>query len=273
MRPELLAAVVRYRHAIPTRTLEGRLGERLGRGLGASLEFADFRDYAPGDDVRRVDWRGFARTDRLQIRLHRDEIAPALDVVLDVSASMGATDAKARATRDLAEAFAFWARRAGDRPRTLAAGGDVVDDAAVDGITFAGPSVGSDLVPRTPLRANGVRVLISDFLFPEDPTPAIRRIAAGAAHLDVVQLLDPAEADPADDGAVTLIDCEDGARLDVRIDAAVRRSYSERFARLTGAVEAAARGVGGRFVRVLAASPETMCRERLLSAGVVEPHR
>src|SRR5215207_6090681 len=86
---------------MPRVPLRGRAGERLGAGLGASLEFEDYRPYGPGDDLRHVDWAAYARTETLAVRLYRDEVAPRVDVVLDNSRSMAVTVEKRRAHGDL----------------------------------------------------------------------------------------------------------------------------------------------------------------------------
>src|SRR5262245_39988359 len=99
----------------PTRTASAALaGLQLGREAGSSLEFRDHRDYQPGDDLRRIDWSAFARTDRLTVKLYREEISPHLDIILDGSRSMALeSSAKARAAIGLAAAFAVAAENAG----------------------------------------------------------------------------------------------------------------------------------------------------------------
>src|SRR5262245_19512304 len=175
----------------------------MGRGTGASLEFTDFREYVAGDDLRHLDWRSYARTDALHVRLFRDEVAPHLDVVLDLSASMASTPGKERAARGLADALAELAARSGSRARRLAAGGPPIGEDAAPPMTGRGtPS----LLPRAPLRPRGLRAVVSDFLVADDPVPRLRELAAGAAHLYVVHLLDPWELDPDLEGATTLVD-------------------------------------------------------------------
>lgn len=268
MRRELEAACARYRLAPPRRVVSGVGGERLGSAAGSSLEFMDFRDYAPGDDLRHVDWRSYARTDQLRVRLYREEVSPALDVVADLSASMGSTAAKERATRDLVEAFARWGERAGGRVRRLRGGGGAFDDAERAKL---GDGADREIAPRDGLRPNAARVVVSDFLVEDDPAPVVRRLAARAAHLDVIQLLDPWELDPTDEGPVTLVDVETGARLDLDLGARARRAYTVRLARLRASVERAARSVGARYACVRAGPPEAMFRGGLLPGGVVEP--
>jgi uncharacterized protein (DUF58 family) len=268
VRAELERAIARYRLAPPSAPFAGPVGGKIGRAVGASLDFADFRDYVPGDDPRRVDWRAFARTDQLKIRLYREEVAPALDLCVDASASLAATPAKEVATRDLVHALLAWAGAAGARARLLALGGGMTEREA--DLRFEGTTTALD-APQVPLRPRGVRVVVSDFLTPDDPAPLLRKLAAGAAHVTAIQILDPWEADPTEDGALALLDVETGARRDVRLGPAAIKGYRTRLARLSSAVESATRAGGGRFATVVAAPPESMFGGPLLAAGVTEP--
>jgi len=264
VRPECASAAAVYRLVLPLSPLSGRAGERLGRATGSSLEFMDFRDYAPGDDLRHVDWRTFARTDQLKVRLYREEVAPVLEIIVDTSASMAVTPEKERALRDLVDAFCEWARRAAGTPRLLAAGGDVIEGTwTLDG--------SADAMPRVPLRPRTLRMWISDFLFRDDPAPTVKRLAHGAAHVYLVQLLDPWELDPDTDGARTLLDCEEDTHLDLVLDRPAVARYRERLQRLRTAVQSSARAVGGSYACVTADAPARMFREGLMPQGIVEP--
>src|SRR5215470_14947673 len=95
-----------FRLALPRMPAGGRLGERLGTNAGSSLEFQDYRQYAPGDDLRHVDWAAYARSEILTVRLYREEVAPRIDVVMDNSRSMTVTPEKAKAYGELLGLFA-----------------------------------------------------------------------------------------------------------------------------------------------------------------------
>src|SRR5215472_12263408 len=88
------AAAASFRIAMPRSPARGGFGQRLGTNAGSSLEFQDYRQYAPGDDLRHVDWAAYARSEVLSVRLYREEVAPRVDLVLDVSRSMAVTDRK-----------------------------------------------------------------------------------------------------------------------------------------------------------------------------------
>jgi len=91
--PPALAARIESLDVRSRRVLAGRLqGERRSKRRGRSVEFEDFRPYAPGDDLRHVDWNVYARTDRLFIKVFQEEEDLCVQLVLDASASMRAGD-------------------------------------------------------------------------------------------------------------------------------------------------------------------------------------
>ena len=67
-------AGARYALAVPRSIPFGTAGSQMGKRPGSSLEFIDHREYQPGDDLRRIDWGGFARSDKLTVKLYRDEV-------------------------------------------------------------------------------------------------------------------------------------------------------------------------------------------------------
>src|SRR5262249_48188433 len=95
-------------------------GQWRSRASGSSVEFSDYRTYAPGDEFRRIDWNAYARLERLFVRLYRAEEDLALTVLLDVSASMGwGRPSKGRFAAQLGGALTFVAMRSGDRAQIV----------------------------------------------------------------------------------------------------------------------------------------------------------
>src|SRR5947209_14080364 len=93
----------------------GRPGRRRSPLAGSSMEFADYRRYAPGDDFRRIDWRAFARLERLFLRVFEAEENITVTILIDCSASMyHGTPAKADLAIGLAAALAYVALRGED---------------------------------------------------------------------------------------------------------------------------------------------------------------
>jgi uncharacterized protein (DUF58 family) len=252
---------------LPRQVLSGGLGERLGRGTGSSLEFMDYREYVPGDDLRHVDWRTYARTDRLHVRLFREEIAPHAELVIDDSQSMAVTEAKRQAVLDLVAACSQWCERLGGRPRRVLLSGAVLEPPQEPTFTT---SVANWSTPLWPLRPRSLRLLITDGLSPEDPQPLIRRLAAGGAHFYLLQVLDPWELDPALAGPARLVDCETAGELDLDLSVATIALYKSRLERLRHTLARAVQSVAGSYACVAAAEPERMFRQGLLPQGILE---
>jgi uncharacterized protein (DUF58 family) len=268
-------AAASVRLAMPRTPLRGRAGERLGAGTGASLEFQDYRTYAPGDDLRHVDWAAYARTSLLTVRLYREEVAPRVDLAIDVSRSMAVTEAKHRAFGELSALLA------------TACASTVADSCVI-----ASPGAAPEPLPNAehierfltcdvnqsafesgalPFRRRSVRIVVSDFLFPHDADVLISRLARESAWLAVVQLTLAEEAEPVVEGGRRLIDVEGRGELDLVIDDAAVRDYRARFTRLRLELSRAARRVGAPFAHLVVGTPLRDMARALAAAGVVEP--
>ena len=227
------------RFLLPRLALRGGAGTRLGSRPGESLEFQEYRDYAPGDDLRDLDWNILARTDREVVRVRREEVAPVVEVLRDRSASMEVPPAKAEC--------ADWLF-------------GLVSESAE----------GCRVVERErPVTPRSVRLYVSDTLVDSDPCAVLARIAHGAAALAVVRILSRDESEPEPGGTFELADAETGERREVAFDA-------ETLARHRAALEAhtarwadAARRVGAAFVELTAESQRTERMSRLSDAGLL----
>ena len=268
-------AAAAFRLAMPRTPIGGRVGERLGAGTGSSLEFQDYRPYAPGDDLRHVDWAAYARSELLAVRLYREEVAPRIDLVLDISRSMVVTEQKLRAYGELSGLLACAC--AVHRGR-LAHHHDVGRPAAAACTSPRTSNASSPATPRLsaleeahlPFRRRSLRVVVSDFLFPHDADVLVSRLARDSALLAIVQLTLREEAEPVVEGGRRLVDVEGRGELDLVIDEAAIRDYRARFSRLRLGLSAAARRVGARFAHVVAGTPVRDVARGLAAAGVLE---
>ena len=267
-------AAASIRLAMPRAPLRGRAGERLGSGTGASLEFQDYRSYAPGDDLRHVDWAAYARSELLTVRLYREEVAPRIDLALDVSRSIAVTEAKRRAFSELSALLACACASTVTDTRVITSAGAMPDALPTPEnierfLTFdVNPSAfeGGPL----PFRRRSVRIIVSDFLFPHDPDALISRLARDSAWLAIVQLTLADEAEPHAEGGRRLIDVEGHGESDLVIDHAAVRDYRARFASLRLGLSRAARRVGAPFAHLTAGTPLRDMAKALATAGVVE---
>ncbi len=260
------------------RPIAGPAGQRFGRGTGSSLEFQEFRDYQAGDDLRHIDWRAYARSEKLTTRLYREEIAATLEVVIDTSASMRLTAAKEAAVRGLVAFLACAAAAdhsvrgilAGPRPQPLRSE-DLLDPSEAL-LVFEGATSMMDSPLSGMLRPGTVRVLISDFLFPHSAKDLVRRLGRSAGALILLQVLDAKEADPSARGFLRLDEVESAAWREVEVDERTVQRYHKRLSRLWRGLEGEARRIGGRALRVVSGPGlEQIVRSTLVPAGLVEP--
>lgn len=248
---------------------------------GTSLEFRDHRDYQPGDDLRRLDWNVYARSDRLTVKLYREEVSPHLDVVIDGSCSMALEGTrKAEAALGLVGVFAMAAANAGFTHGAWLAG-DVVKSvmnsnerpSAWEGIEFTWRETPADSFENLPpaWRARGMRVFISDLLYPGEPMRTLVHLADRAASVVVVQLLAETDVNPPERGNVRLYDSETGAAQEVFIDAVAERNYREA---LSGHLENWSRACRQCGAVMTTLTAESLLRdwdlEALVSAQVLE---
>jgi uncharacterized protein (DUF58 family) len=267
-------AAASVRLAMPRTPLRGRSGERLGAGAGSSLEFQDYRPYAPGDDLRHVDWAAYARSELLTIRLYREEVAPRIDLLLDVSRSMAVTPQKHRAFGELAGVIACACVSTVADTRVIATAAAAPEPLRIpeeiERYLGCDAPISALEGGHLPFRRRSVRVVVSDFLFPHDADSLVSRLARDAAWLALVQLNLADEADPDVEGGRRLVDVEGSGELDLVIDDAAVRDYRARFSRLRLGLSKAARRVGAPFAQVVAGRPVRDVARALTAAGVVE---
>jgi uncharacterized protein (DUF58 family) len=259
---------------MPRTPAGGRLGERLGSGTGSSLEFQDYRQYTLGDDLRHVDWSAYARSEVLTVRLYREEVAPRVDLILDVSRSMVVTEQKARAYEQLCALLACACVSAESDTR-------IVNATAQEAQLLERPEQIERFLqydarfsvfegPQIPLRRRSVRVVVSDFLFPHDADVLVNRLARDGASLALIQFTLPEEADPGIEGGRRMLDVEGHGEFDLVIDEKVVKDYRERFGRLRLALARASRRTGARFSHILAGTPLREIARMLTASGMLE---
>jgi uncharacterized protein (DUF58 family) len=267
-------AAAAFRLTLPRTPIGGRLGERLGSGTGSSLEFQDYRSYTPGDDLRHVDWAGYARSEVLAVRLYREEVAPRIDFVLDASRSMTVTPEKAAAYGQLAALLACACASSGADARMIASPGaepyPLRRPEDVERVLACDASLSALEAFPLPFRRRSVRVVVSDFLFPHDADVLVGQLARDGASLALVQLTSREEAEPVIEGGRRLLDAEDRGSLDIVIDERAIRDYRARFNRLRQGLSRAARRTGASFAHVISGSSPRDVARALAAAGVLD---
>ncbi|MGO8765648.1 MAG: DUF58 domain-containing protein [Limisphaerales bacterium] len=257
---------LRYALQIPQVAASGWTGLRSGRRAGSSIDFQDYREYQPGDDLRFIDWGIYARTDRLTVKLYREEVIPHLDLIVDGSRSMNlGNTAKAAATAKISAMLATAAANAQCTQAVWLSGegfqhlqNDTLTPGAWDGLDLDSkrtPQQSFEILPPK-FRRLGVRVFISDLLWPGDPVPVLRHLRDGAAALFVIQLLARDDVTPPDQGNVRVVDSESGEEMEIYIDSSIATQYGDNLAQLQQNWSDACRQYGAQMTTVVAENLE-----------------
>ncbi len=275
---------------VTRRRRQGGWGERRSTRRGQGLEFADYRDYVPGDDLRRVDWNLLARLDRPYVRLYEEEADLHIHLLLDASASMvWGEGAAARWPKALAltlalgtiallggEAFDAVLLRDGalDAPTPPLRGRAALPrwERWIGAATAAGETALADSVRRflASKPRPGLAVLISDGYDPQGLTEGIKRLAAQGQEVVLLHLLTPEELEPPLWGEVRLVDVERGTTREVTVDRAAQAAYAARLERWQAQLRDRLGRYGGRYCLVRSDLPlRQMVLEVLRRASVV----
>ena len=233
------------------RTAAGRShGLRRSRRIGAGLEFADHRDYVPGDDLRHLDWNLYGRLERRALRLYEEDEDLAIDVLVDASASMGlGRPSKLDLALQIGAALAYVGLSNLDRVAVAALGeaGGATPPArgkgrilpilrALDGVRAAGRAPFSESVrgflARRRGRRRGLVALVSDFYDPNGARAALEVVQRHRLEAIAVQISAPEELAPALRGDVQLLDVETGAARELTISPRALADYARRHAAL-----------------------------------------
>ena len=272
----------------PRRRLTNRSrGEHQSGKGGTSTEFADYRDYSPGDDMRYVDWNIFSRLEKPFIKLYRHEEEMHVVLLLDASASMrfegklerakqlaaalglmglmNVERVSAYACNHLGKAPVFLApctgrvsrKRLFDYLEALPAEGDFPIDAAIDAVLKQH-------------RGRGIAVVLSDFLTFGDFQRPLNRLFSAGLELFGVQILSPTELNPELTGDIRFIDCENGQTLDVSSAGDLLGIYHEHRMALEEELGILCRQRNGRFLSISSQEPlETILFDLLRRKGWV----
>ncbi len=271
LEPTLLAQLDRLA-LVNRRMRAGQIqGERRSPNRGGSVEFADFRSYATGDDFRQIDWNAYARLERLFVKLFVAEEDLTFHVLLDTSQSMlwGEPEKWAYARR-LAAALGYVALVSMDR---LAGAALQAEDGAAfrphrgkrqalawfDWLGSLRP--GGQLDPASSLRAYvgrnrhpGPLLLISDLLGPGWER-GLRDLAGRRFEVTVLHVLSPQELSPNLEGDLRLVDSETGAAVEITADYDLLLRYRARVSSWQEQLRRACAAVGARYVFIETSLP------------------
>ena len=240
--PQLLAQLERL-EVVTRKIFRGRMkGERRSRRKGQSVEFADFRNYVPGDDLRFIDWNLYARLEKLFLKMFLEEEDLHFYVLIDASMSMGFGEpTKLQYAKQLAAALGFIGLCRADRVRIETLGQPMRHPGPVlrgrhnlwrmveylDRIEAAENVSLAQGVKNFCLRnsGKGILVLLTDLMDKDGYESALRLLLARQMDIYVIHLLSAEELDPDVKGDLKLIDCEDGDVAEITVSRPLMDRY------------------------------------------------
>lgn len=269
----------------PKRAFRGVVrGDRLSKRKGISIEFADYREYSDGDDLRHLDWNVLARLDTPVMRTYRDEEDLNVYVCIDASPSMQFGEpAKFDYAKRLACALGYVALAGGDTlvPRWLgpksAPIGNLRGRSNITRLSHWLTLVAQAEAPSSPLdsmrlllKSNarpGLLILLSDGLDPQYPG-LINSLGSRGFEIAMIQILTDVELDPDLEGDLKLVDSEGGAPREITANRRTIELYRQRLEKHNADLATAISKVSGKYVMTTTSeSLEDLLNQKLKRGG------
>ncbi len=242
--PAFCAQLEQLRLASRHRVLGRQSGQRTSRLLGSSLEFADYRSYAPGDDIRQVDWNAYARLGKWFLKMYLDEREITLHLLIDTSKSMSFGEpSKGDVALRLAAALGYIALYHTDRVGLITFRERVTSKLPVqqgkrgvhrlfsflEEIQFTGKGDMNAAFsqPGAVPRERGLTVVLTDALFDHGYHEGLSRLQKAGGQVCLIHLSTAEERDPAWSGDLRLIDSETGNYREVSFSPPVLQAYRQ----------------------------------------------
>jgi uncharacterized protein (DUF58 family) len=272
---------------VSKKVFSGQLkGDRRSSRRGTSVEFADFRNYTLGDDLRYVDWNTFARLEKLFLKLFMEEEDLHVYVLLDGSQSMAyGAPSKFDYGRRVAASLGYigltnldrvgatvFAEKMRDHQPPVRGKQQVfpyfsfLEKAQPGGQTSLAASL-KEFALRT--RRPGVAIVISDFFDPEWET-GLKALLHRRFQVSAIQVLDRSEVRPDLVGDLKLVDCETGEEREITISAGLLKEYQKSVDQFCGGIQDTCRRYGADYIQAITDQPfEEMILNWLRRAGMV----
>ncbi len=241
----------------------GLSGNRKSGAKGSSLEFSDFREYIPGDDLRRIDWNVYGRTDKLLVKLFVEEKEGLFKIFIDGSTSMdyGKFHKGDYASR-LSAALIYMILNQLDRVKLVTADeSGIFSSGAMTGrqsfhrflaqLERSGYAKDYDLwnvVKNEPYASEGVTILLSDFYIQQDIEDVLKFLAYRKQKVLLVHVLSQEELEPDMEGTLRLIDSEDDSTARVTMAGDLLKQYDQTLRGFISHCEAMAVKYGAAYV-------------------------
>ncbi|MDE5896265.1 MAG: DUF58 domain-containing protein, partial [Clostridia bacterium] len=248
-------------------------GNHQSKTFGSSCEFADYRDYVSGDDIKKIDWNAYARFEKLYLKLYLDERQMHTRIYIDASRSMGfGKGKKDEQALKIAAALAYLSIHEMDKVSIYVIREKQVHEVIssvlgkdayincigkLNEVEFSGDSYISEaLLTSTVGYGDGLSVIISDFLTDNDYEAGIDHLTAKKRDVFCMQILSEEELNPRARGKLHYFDSENTARFYRKnINREIARAYKQALEFATGRIRGYCASRGAEYLLVPATAP------------------
>lgn len=271
--------------AMNTRMTHGMGGGRKSNAKGTSVEFSDYREYIPGDDIRRIDWGAYGRLDKLYIKRFMEEKEGIFQIFIDTSTSMDFGEPKkSRTALQLAGALAYLVLNNLDRvyisemqENSLTQGKGRAGKQAfqqimreLERISFDGKTNLNKAIMSRQLQGSGVSIIISDFFDERGIEEAVKYLHYKKQQIILIQVLARQEVDIEGEGMVNLLDMETGEEVRLTLNRAAIEQYKQALSGMQERLQALARKYEMSYIQMVADEPlEKFLFDHVCNQGII----
>ncbi len=248
------------------------IGNRKSNKKGNSLEFSDFKEYLPGDDVRRIDWNSYARTDKIYVKRFDEERQANINIFIDSSASMDyGEENKGYYAKLLAASLVYVALKSSDSVNIFVCGQQLEKNKLnikgknsfaetvefLDKINFEGSTnLSKSIIQTKQIKINrGISFIISDFYSEDGFEEGFKALSYRKQKLSVLHIISPQELNPELNGNIRLVDSETNQMQEVSLDELVVEKYKKQLESFSNAIKESCYKTEGVYKRIITNMP------------------
>lgn len=261
---------------------KGNSGQRKSKGHGNSMEFSDFREYFPGDDIRKIDWNIYGRFEKLFIKLFEEEREVLFNIIIDNSLSMNyGGPSKLELSKQLAALLSYIILNNDDRLMFHYMSGENLIKSerfksknsfvnalkTIESIEASEGQISPKIMKND--FSSGVSIYLSDF-YDHEALKSIKYLNYKRQRLVLLQTMSDEELHPTESGEVRLIDSESGSFKDIKLNGRIIEAYREKLGEFVEVIKVSANASGGYHILVPSdLSIDEILFEKMVSIGLL----
>jgi len=246
-----------------------QLGSKKSTAKGSSVEFSDYKNYAFGDDFRRIDWHAYARFEKVLIKLFMEEQEASITLLMDQSLSMSMFEKRPTAIK-VGATFAYTALADYDTVSLVLFNNDLVSAIPnlrgkgafhllvnqLENTTYEGESDLLQVVSKWQGKfRKGITIIVSDFMYDHKLDQVMALLNYRKQKVILCHVLSEEEINPAIEEHIKLVDSETGASMNIEAGPSAGYLYQQAFNKYSTHINSICKKYQGDYIRILAHQP------------------